>query len=472
MTAVFLSLLFLARKEEVAPGTASLLRPFYKIALYLIKKICLRFPKMFSSAQVEKDLNQLHPGEPGEFLKTEYYAKKMALCIAIALLGTVFGAAVRLSAQDQVILRDEGTVGRGSYKEGIREIRILADYGGQQMDFQMQVEPKHLTAEETEAMFDDFLDRLPEYILGKNESMQEIRFDLVLEDTYEGFPVTVEWKSSRQDILSNSGRVRSVEKVERVNLSVFLDYHGQRRASEIALTLVPPVLSEEEQLYREMEEMLQQSQSDCLYQEEWQLPTFLRGERIYWRQLVEDNSLLLWAGAMAVAVLVYLFSDRDLHEQTEKRKRSLRREYPVIVHKLVLYVGAGMTIRGAFQKIAGDYESKGQEGGRRSPACEEMLYTCRELHTGVSEGASYEHFGRRTGLQEYIRLSTLLTQNLKRGNSTLLERLREEADKAAEEQLQQSRKLGEEAGTKLLIPMVLMLAVVMVVIMIPAFSNM
>jgi len=94
------------------------------------------------------------------------------------------------------------------------------------------------------------------------------------------------------------------------------------------------------------------------------------------------------------------------------------------------------------------------------------------LHSGISEGQSYEHFGRRTGLQEYIRLSTLLAQNLKRGNSTLLERLREEVEKSAEERLQQSKRLGEEAGTKLLVPMVLMLAVVMAMIMVPAFSSM
>ena len=92
------------------------------------------------------------------------------------------------------------------------------------------------------------------------------------------------------------------------------------------------------------------------------------------------------------------------------------------------------------------------------------------FRSGVSEGRSYEHFGRRTGLQEYVRLSTLLMQNLKRGNSALLERLREEADKAWEEQLQQGRRMGEEAGTKLLVPMVMMLAVVMVMIMVPAFS--
>ena len=95
----------------------------------------------------------------------------------------------------------------------------------------------------------------------------------------------------------------------------------------------------------------------------------------------------------------------------------------------------------------------------------------RELRAGVSEGAAYESFGKRAGLTDYIRLSAMLMQNLKRGNRTLLERLREEADKAGEESLQRSKKLGEEAGTKLLVPMVLLLAVVMVMVMIPAFSN-
>ena len=71
-----------------------------------------------------------------------------------------------------------------------------------------------------------------------------------------------------------------------------------------------------------------------------------------------------------------------------------------------------------------------------------------------------------------MRLSTLLMQNLKKGNSTLLERLAEEADKAGEEQLQSVRQLGEEAGTKLLLPMVMLLFVVMIMVMLPAFSSM
>ena len=145
----------------------------------------------------------------------------------------------------------------------------------------------------------------------------------------------------------------------------------------------------------------------------------------------------------------------------------MKREYADVVHTLVLYLGAGMTIRGAFLRMSSDKEDE-----ERTPIYEEILYTCRELHAGVSEGSAYEHFGKRTGLQEYIRLSTLLTQNLKKGNATLLQRLKEEAAKASAERMQSVRKLSEEAGTKLLVPMVMMLGAVMLMIMIPAFSAM
>ena len=468
----YLVLAVLARKQVPPPDAASLLKPFYKMALYLYKKLGNRLPGLFSSPQVERDLISLHPGEAREYLKTEYYGKKAAICLAVLFVGTLFGAAAKFGATGSVILGEDGKVARGSYREGAREIHIRTDYGQQQMVFRMEVEPKLLSEEETERLFADFAEKLPEYILGSNESLQNVTSDLKLEAKYGDFPVTVHWESKSPGSVSDSGRIFSPGEEETVTLAFRLTYGPWEREGELDVILRPPALTEEEALREELGEMLRQSQEGSLDKDEWTLPEKWRGEDIRWRQAVEDNSLMLWAAALVTAGAVFLFQDRDLHGQLEKRRKTLRREYPEILHKLVLFVGAGMTIRGAFQKIAGDYEEKRKEGGRQSPAYEEMLYTCRELRSGVSEGLAYEHLGKRTGLQEYIRLTALLAQNLKRGSSTLLERLREEAEKSGQERLQESKKMGEEAGTKLLMPMALMLAVVMAIIMIPAFSNM
>ena len=207
-------------------------------------------------------------------------------------------------------------------------------------------------------------------------------------------------------------------------------------------------------------------------EKEWALPAAVEGKEVKWEQAAENKGIILWIMALAAAGAVYFLKDRDLHERIEKRKRRMKREYPDIVHKLALYLGAGMTVRGAFQKVAKEAERGRGAKEAVGPAYEEMLHACREMQAGVSEGAAYANFGKRTGIQEYMRLSTLLMQNLKKGNSTLLERLAEEADKAGEEQLQSVRQLGEEAGTKLLLPMVMLLFVVMIMVMLPAFSSM
>lgn len=467
-----LLLLCLARGEEVPGEISAVLKPFYKIGSYLYEKAAALTPEIFSPAQVEKDLYWLHPGEKKEELKRKYYVKKIAIFLAVILFGTLFGAAAKFNALETVILKEGEGIARRGYAEEAQEIHLAADYGEKKMDFRVEVEPVMLSGEELYRVFDLFVEKLPENILGRNESLQNVTSDLKLEKKYDGFPITAEWESSALDLLSSSGRVGEVEREERVMLSLRMRYGEYSREEEITVILKPPVLTAEEMLYREMEEMLRQSQANSRDQENWMPPSEWRGEAIGWTQVVEDNSLLLWGAAVATAFAVFFFMDKDLHGQTEKRRQSIRSQYPEIAYKLALFVGAGMTIRGAFQKIAGDYNEKHAKGGVTVPAYEEMLYTCHELQSGMSEGACYEHFGRRTGLQEYIRLCTLLAQNLKKGNSTLLERLREESDRAAEERLQQGRKLGEEAGTKLLVPMVLMLAVVMAVIMVPAFASM
>ena len=72
------------------------------------------------------------------------------------------------------------------------------------------------------------------------------------------------------------------------------------------------------------------------------------------------------------------------------------------------------------------------------------------------------------GADRYKTLSTLLIQNLQKGSRYLADLLEKESVEAWEERKRKARVLGDTAATKLLLPMVLMLLVVMAVIMLPA----
>lgn len=111
--------------------------------------------------------------------------------------------------------------------------------------------------------------------------------------------------------------------------------------------------------------------------------------------------------------------------------------------------------------------------GRRTPrhVYREMYETSCQIRSGVSEGKAFVEFGGRCGLQSYIKLSGLLEQNRKNGSKNLRDTLKLEMAEAFEQRKHQARRLGEEAGTRLLLPLFMLLSVVMIMIAVPALME-
>lgn len=148
-------------------------------------------------------------------------------------------------------------------------------------------------------------------------------------------------------------------------------------------------------------------------------------------------------------------------------------DYADLLSKIVVLTGAGLTIRNAWERIVSDYEEALKEGRKKKRAAyEEMCQTCHQLQSGMTESEAYREFGRRCRLQPYLKLSGLLEQNRKTGTKNMKTLLQAEMADALEQRKNLARRLGEEAGTKLLMPLFLMLGIVMVMIMVPAMMTM
>lgn len=465
--AVCLFLFAVSRKEETKQK--GILKVFYQMAWWVYRRAYVRKLSVFADKQVAKDLARLHPQGNREELCAEYYVKKIAMALCICVAGTFLGVILSTNAKKTQVLKEGQGVPRNSYLGKPQEIRLQTDLEGQ--PFSVTVEKEKLTEGEAEILYQSFWQEMQKKILGDNPSLGEVRDDLQLMDALGGYPFFIKWESDMPDFINSFGEIQKIEEETDVLLRAAITYEDMEWREEIKIHLMPGILSAEELRRTKLQELLDLSEQESRTEAIWKLPDTYQGEKLVWKQVIRDDSLLLWGGMLLVAIAIYFLSDKDLHDTLEKRKEQMKRDYPDIVQKLVLYMGAGMTIRGTFQKIAVDYEHDRAQGERSRPAYEEMLYVCRELQAGISEAVAYEHFGKRTGLQEYVRLCTLLQQNLKKGSSTLLARLREEADRAVLEKMQAGRRRGEEASTKLLLPMVMMLLVVMVIIMVPAFSS-
>ena len=94
-----------------------------------------------------------------------------------------------------------------------------------------------------------------------------------------------------------------------------------------------------------------------------------------------------------------------------------------------------------------------------------------QIQNGGAEGECYEEYGVRCGVVVYRKLGTMLSQNLRKGSCGMTELLRKETEEAFEERKNAAKKLGEEAGTKMMIPLFMMLAVVFAIVIMPALFS-
>ena len=151
-----------------------------------------------------------------------------------------------------------------------------------------------------------------------------------------------------------------------------------------------------------------------------------------------------------------------LEKEGEARQEELALAYPSFLARLTLLAQTGMPIRQIFARL-----SKEKNG----VVYEEVRRTFREMESGMTQTEALERFGKRTRLPQYKKCAALLAQNIRRGTGELITALGQESENAFEEQKAAARRKAEEAQTKLLFPMLLMLSVVMILILVPAWLS-
>ena len=146
-------------------------------------------------------------------------------------------------------------------------------------------------------------------------------------------------------------------------------------------------------------------------------------------------------------------------------------DYRVLVSIFRVLLQAGLAARNVWERMVTEYGEQKKSGQKPRYAYEEMELTWNQMKNGMYESLAYGEFGRRCGLHTYMKFGALLEQNLRQGTTGLAVRLKEEAELAFEERKNLARRLGEEAETRLMLPMFLMLFMVLTVIMVPAFLS-
>ena len=359
---------------------------------------------------------------------------------------------------------------RPSYGEGNleTEVEALVEGESERLAVPITVKERQYTQKELSELFAAYEERLPELILGDNESLDQVRSPLSLPDTLENGAISVSWYLEPSNYMNDQGEFEEEppEEGSLVELCAILKYQEKEQEYRFFAKLYPREKTSGERLGQRLAEEAAREEERDPTAGEVLLPEEIDGKKIQW--MTPGTPIVPLGAALLFVMIWYLLTkdEKKLKEKLEFRRRQMIMDYPMILYKMSMLLGAGMTIQGAFRKIAFHY--KETRGNELHYAYEEMLNACYQMEKGTGEAAAYENFGQNCQDLRYIKFGSMLSQNLKKGSKGLSELLMREASLGMEERRNLACRMGEEAGVKLLLPMMLMLVLVMVILIVPS----
>lgn len=403
---------------------------------------------------------------PG-WLQPEMILRTWILLAAGSVLMVSWEIEKSLTEGEQIMELPRPAYGSGSRREEL--ILEWEDERGNMVkdNLAVNVQEKSLSQEEKKKIFHEIKEKLGKTVLGNNRTADRVDQPLILAEKLDDYPASITWIISDPSIVDWEGNLGKdiPEKGKLVCLMATIRLQEEEEPYYQYVRVFPPVTNQWEQIVDLVEKENQDGSGKWLVlPKEW-------GERkLTWKK-DSENTIGGIVILLILCPILLLLRDKQIAEEKKKKERQqMMRDYPEILSKLTLLLGTGINLRKAMERIGEDYVNYNRSSQERK-AYEVVVEVCREMEHGISEKEAYERIGERCGLLPYRTLSALLIQHLQKGSKGIEQMLEAEALKAQEMRRQQARVLGEQASTKLLFPMVLMLLVVFIILLVPAWIS-
>ena len=439
--------------------------------------------------------------------------KQMLLCISASLLLTIL--VFFLGLQDGVL--KEGfrlpRSGYGGSKQYITlEVSGLTEDTSVPLD--ITVSPKRYTEEEANAVFREIYDQLEELVVAEGESFANLQHDLRLMTKLPKYGVQLSWdfypeldpaldagsvpqEAARayyrkyRHLMDSDGTLHNETLAPGTVVTGYLSlimstdivptstdgetkylktqYHSA--PYRIYVGIVPRALSRYESLLLQLQQAITTEDEGSLGENMLSLPTEIDGQRIYYSEHEDRSYLLLPLLGVIAAMAIYMRQGQARRTEKKQREALLMLDYSELVSKLMVYIGAGLTVRNALETISQHFDALIARGIKEDrPLYQELRTMVIQFRRNMPESEIYLSFGRRVNLKPYTKLVSLIEQNRMNGARNLRAMLELEMEDAFEQRKTTARRLGEEAGTKLLLPLFIMLGIVMIIVIVPAMS--
>ena len=347
------------------------------------------------------------------------------------------------------------------------------------MEFSVSVSPRKYEKEDADKIFLEKMESLKISILAGNTDFDHINTKLnFLNDLGDGVRASYAFNPQKGDkegfryyvkyqgLIDGNGYVKNENfKVDEtcdgfieIQLSTEIKNKESPYKSEkfmLPVRVVSKTMNELESFRVAFKNAFDEKDKETINEDTIKLPEVVNNFRLRYKEKLNLSFLLMPLFGILTALLLEARDKEAEKERIKKRIRYLEIDYTQIITKILLYVSSGMTIRNSMIRLADVYQKTEIDKNKYDErvAYKELVIVKNKLLGGYSEVKAYEEMAKNIGLRTYTRFLNIIIQSIKNGNKELKNILNMEVQDALYERKQHAKKLGEEAATKLVLPL-------------------
>ena len=191
------------------------------------------------------------------------------------------------------------------------------------------------------------------------------------------------------------------------------------------------------------------------------------GQRISWE--IQDNMSYNAVPITILIIMIAFFIYKNRFAMIEKQKKkdgeSVIRQLPEFVNRLVLLLNAGLVLTSAFEKSIEESFDSENEGDYFYRRLREIYTSCKTANGSMH--SELKTMAKECGVRELMRVSNIINDNVRKGVQ-LTDKLHAESELLWLSRKKACEERGRLAETKLTLPLMIFLMVLIVITIAPA----
>ena len=362
--------------------------------------------------------------------------------------------------------------------DAVYDLVLNADGLDEDYSYQLKVREEQPSEKQANELFTQAKKEIDDSFCEENQSVEQVRGHVIMKDAYASGAVEAEWTLSDYDVVDINGDVNQDafeeaddEQGKLIRASVELSCGEHRQLYDFSFVVFPDELDAGERLIKGINRHIDSEMSKT-GTKKLTLPDEVDGVKLSWSQEKSNTAaktaiLLTISGYSSCSCIFLSFCAVFFFSFFSSTRRTI-----TTTSSMAILMGSGMTVEQAWNRITARYLDERKNNDKNiMPAYEEMLVTEREISDGVTGRKAYAGFAERVKLPCYQKIVRIILQSIHKGSKGVCEMLEKESEDAFDERRLLALKLGEEAGTKMLMPMMIMMAIVIAIVIAPAIID-